>query len=166
MTLPSAQSAPRADAAYTHQRGVVCAVMTADCLPVLLCSTHGDEVAAVHAGWRGLLAGVIEQTLKTFNAPPHQIMAWLGPAIGPQAFEVGGEVRDAFINHNQAAAAFVPAGDKFYADLWQLARQRLQATGIESVSGGGVCTYQQIGQFFSYRRDGITGRMASLIWLI
>ncbi|SFN69842.1 conserved hypothetical protein [Izhakiella capsodis] len=167
VNLPTLQAVPRADAAYTQQRGVVCAVMSADCLPVLLCSQYGDEIAAVHAGWRGLLAGVLEQTLKSFRAPPRHIIAWLGPAIGPQAFEVGAEVRDAFINHNHATAAFfLPAGNRFYADLWQLARHRLQAAGIVTISGGGECTYQQAGQFFSYRRDGITGRMASLIWLI
>ncbi|PIJ50520.1 hypothetical protein BL250_15310 [Erwinia sp. OLTSP20] len=166
LTLPTWQSVCVADAAYTRTPDTVCAVMTADCLPVLLCSQQGDEVAAVHAGWRGLLAGVIEQTLKKFAAPAHQILAWLGPAIGPGAFEVGAEVRNAFIAENPlAAAAFAAAGDKFYADLWLLARQRLSLSGITTISGGGICTYQQTGHFFSYRRDGITGRMATLIWL-
>ncbi|MGD8163695.1 purine nucleoside phosphorylase YfiH [Pantoea sp. FN0307] len=157
----------RADAVWSNQAGRVCAVMTADCLPVLFCSFDGKEVAAAHAGWRGLCAGVLENTLRQFSAPPEEIHVWMGPAIGPEAFEVGPEVRAAFMAHDPAAAgAFRAAGDKFYADLWQLARQRLAAQGVASVSGGGRCTWHDSAHFFSWRRSGTTGRMASLIWLI
>ncbi|ARJ42646.1 hypothetical protein B1H58_11815 [Pantoea alhagi] len=157
----------RADAVWSNQAGTVCAVMTADCLPVLFCSFDGKEVAAAHAGWRGLCAGVLENTLRQFSAPPEEIHVWMGPAIGPEAFEVGPEVRAAFMAHDPAAAgAFRAAGDKFYADLWQLARQRLAAQGVASVSGGGRCTWHDSAHFFSWRRSGTTGRMASLIWLI
>ncbi|MER3383841.1 purine nucleoside phosphorylase YfiH [Pectobacterium aroidearum] len=155
------------DAAYTDKKGQVCAVMTADCLPVLFCAINGDEVAAAHAGWRGLHAGVLEETLACFRAQPTQIMAWLGPAIGPDAFEVGPEVRDAFIQHDSAAAsAFRPEGNKFFADIYQLARLRLRAAGVTQIFGGNACTVSEPHKFFSYRRDGVTGRMASLIWLI
>ena len=156
----------QADAVYTRQPGVVCAVMTADCLPVLFCSQDGKEVAAAHAGWRGLCAGVLEATLAAFTAPSEEIMVWFGPAIGPQAFEVGAEVRQAFIAQDaEDAAAFTPSGDKYYADIWQLARLRLQRKGVRHFTGGGLCTFSQPDQFFSYRRDGVTGRMASLVWL-
>ncbi|MCW2488589.1 polyphenol oxidase [Candidatus Symbiopectobacterium sp. NZEC127] len=156
-----------ADAAYTNQPGLVCAVMTADCLPVLFCSDSGDEVAAAHAGWRGLCSGVLEATLHHFRAPTSSVMAWLGPAIGPQAFEVGPEVRDAFIEQHPAAAdAFIAKDNKFIADIYQLARLRLQAQGVTKIFGGDACTVTQADKFFSYRRDGTTGRMASLIWLI
>ncbi|MGQ5288290.1 purine nucleoside phosphorylase YfiH [Pectobacterium actinidiae] len=155
------------DAAYTDKKGKVCAVMTADCLPVLFCAINGDEVAAAHAGWRGLHAGVLEETLACFRAQPEQIMAWLGPAIGPDAFEVGPEVRDAFIQHDMAAAsAFRPEGNKFFADIYQLASLRLRAAGVTQIYGGNTCTVSEPHKFFSYRRDGVTGRMASLIWLI
>lgn len=157
----------RADAAYTRTPGVVCAVMTADCLPVLFCSQDGQEVAAAHAGWRGLCNGVLEATINTFSAPASQIFAWLGPSIGADAFEVGPEVREAFIAQNPAAAAaFTPLGEKFYADLGLLAKQRLEASGVRHVWSSGQCTLNQSEQFFSFRRDGVTGRMASLIWLI
>jgi len=157
----------RADAAWSDRQGTVCAAMTADCLPVLFCSQDGKQVAAAHAGWRGLCAGVLEATLANFSCPASEIHAWLGPAIGPDAFEVGSEVYHAFVSQNQqAAAAFKPVGEKYYADIWLLARQRLEAQGIRSVSGGGLCTLTQAEQFFSFRRDGVTGRLASLIWLI
>ncbi|CAI0973107.1 Laccase domain protein yfiH [Serratia proteamaculans] len=157
----------QADAVYSNVPGQVCAVMTADCLPVLFYSQAGDEVAAAHAGWRGLCNGVLEQTLAAFAAQPGSISAWLGPAIGPQQFEVGPEVRAAFIAVDAvAAAAFTPQGDKFLADIYLLARQRLQRAGIHSIYGGDRCTVSEISHFFSYRRDGITGRLASLIWLI
>lgn len=157
----------QADAVYSNVPGQVCAVMTADCLPVLFCSQAGDEVAAAHAGWRGLCNGVLEQTLTAFDAEPGRINAWLGPAIGPQQFEVGPEVRAAFIAVDDAAAtAFTPMGDKFLADIYLLARQRLQRAGIHAIYGGDRCTVSEISHFFSYRRDGITGRLASLIWLI
>lgn len=163
----SAISDVQADAVYSRVTGQVCAVMTADCLPVLFCSLAGDEVAAAHAGWRGLCAGVLEQTMAQFNAAPSSIIAWLGPAIGPQQFEVGEEVKQAFIDiDTQAAAAFIPAGTKYLADIYLLARQRLQAVGIHAIYGGDHCTVSEKQLFFSYRRDGITGRMASLVWLI
>ncbi|WP_312240710.1 purine nucleoside phosphorylase YfiH [Pantoea sp.] len=156
-----------ADGAITRESGVVCAVMTADCLPVLFCSADGTEVAAAHAGWRGLCAGVLEQTLAQFHCEPGDVHAWLGPAIGPEAFEVGGEVRAAFMAQSpQAAEAFRPAGGKYYADIWLLARQRLLAAGVRSVSVEPRCTFSENGDFFSFRRDGVTGRMATLIWLI
>ncbi|MGO4746858.1 purine nucleoside phosphorylase YfiH [Serratia quinivorans] len=157
----------QADAVYSNVPGQVCAVMTADCLPVLFCSQAGDEVAAAHAGWRGLCNGVLEQTLAAFSAEPAGISAWLGPAIGPQQFEVGPEVRTAFIAVDAAAAlAFTPHGDKYLADIYLLARQRLQRAGVLAIYGGDRCTVSEISHFFSYRRDGITGRLASLIWLI
>lgn len=155
------------DATYTDKKGQVCVVMTADCLPVLFCAVNGDEVAAAHAGWRGLHAGILEETLACFRAQPSQIMAWLGPAIGPDAFEVGPEVRDAFIQHDAvAASAFRPEGNKFFADIYQLASLRLRSAGVTQIFGGNICTVSEPHKFFSYRRDGVTGRMASLIWLI
>ncbi len=158
---------PRADGRFSDRPGEVCAVLTADCLPVLLCNRRGTAVAAVHAGWRGMLAGVIEAALACFDDAPSAIMAWLGPAIGPGAFEVGGEVRAAFMAEDpRAAAHFVPGvGDRWLADLYGLARQRLARTGVSAVYGGGFCTFEDRARFFSYRRDGRTGRMASLIWL-
>ncbi|CNF05514.1 purine nucleoside phosphorylase YfiH [Yersinia nurmii] len=157
----------QADAVYSNVPGQVCAVMTADCLPVLFCSLSGDEVAATHAGWRGLCAGVLEQTLAEFSAKPSSIIAWLGPAIGPRQFEVGAEVKQAFVSADpQAALAFTPFGDKYLADIYLLARQRLESAGIHAVYGGDLCTVSDEQQFFSYRREGITGRLASLIWLI
>ncbi|WP_145518423.1 purine nucleoside phosphorylase YfiH [Yersinia bercovieri] len=157
----------RADAVYSRVAGQVCAVMTADCLPVLFCSLAGDEVAAAHAGWRGLCAGVLEQTLAQFKAAPSSIMAWLGPAIGPQQFEVGEDVKQAFSALDvQSTTAFIPSGSKYLADIYLLARLRLQAAGIHAIYGGDRCTVSEKQQFFSYRRDGITGRMASLVWLI
>ncbi len=157
----------RADASYSNTPGTVCAVMTADCLPVLFCNRDGTEVAAAHAGWRGLCAGVLEETVACFADKPENILAWLGPAIGPDAFEVGPEVRDAFMAEDIAAdSAFRPVGEKYYADIYTLARQRLARVGVEHVFGGDRCTFCQKGDFFSYRRDKTTGRMASFIWLI
>jgi len=157
----------QADACYTQQPGVVCAVLTADCLPLLLCDRAGTRVAAVHAGWRGLANGVIESALEGFGAVGGEILAWLGPAIGPRAFEVGDEVRAEFVAHDaRAVAAFQPArAGHWYADLYTLARQRLTACAVSAVYGGDYCTYTDAARFFSYRRDGSTGRMASLIWL-
>ncbi|XBS70653.1 purine nucleoside phosphorylase YfiH [Acerihabitans sp. KWT182] len=158
---------PRADAAYACAVGRVCAVMTADCLPVLFCNRSGTEVAAAHAGWRGLCAGILEQTLSCFQSNPSDILAWLGPAIGPGAFEVGPEVREAFASHDfHAGEAFIPHGEKYFADIYQLARLRLYAAGISQIYGGDRCTVTESSTFFSYRRDGVTGRMASLVWLI
>lgn len=146
--LPADNVIPNADAAITRESGVVCAVMTADCLPVLFCSDDGLEVAAAHAGWRGLCNGVLEQTLRQFQSPASEIHVWLGPAISPKAFEVGAEVREAFMTHDaQADAAFRPAGDKYFANIWQLARQRLQAAGVHSISGSPRCTFTEADDF-------------------
>lgn len=156
-----------ADAAIAHQPDRVCAVMTADCLPVLLCDRAGTVVAAAHAGWRGLAAGVLEATIKKMDVPASELLAWLGPAIGPKCFEVGDEVRASFVDKDpDAALAFVATSPgKWLADIYTLARQRLQAAGVNSISGGDFCTFTEAERFFSYRRDGVTGRMASLIWL-
>ncbi|NKN33946.1 peptidoglycan editing factor PgeF [Marichromatium bheemlicum] len=157
----------QADAAVSAWPGRVCAVLTADCLPLLLCDREGTRVAAVHAGWRGLAGGVIERTLAALALEPSRLLAWLGPAIGPSAFEVGPEVRARFVDLDVAAAdAFRPGrAGRWLADLFMLARQRLVAAGVPAVYGGGQCTHIDPQRFFSYRRDGTTGRMASLIWL-
>lgn len=156
-----------ADAAVARQPGQVCAVLTADCLPVLFCDRAGSVVAAAHAGWRGLADGVLEATVAAMQVAPEGILAWMGAAIGPQAFEVGDDVREAFVaRHPEAAAAFAPhAPGKWLADLYRLARVRLDHAGVHAIYGGGRCTYQEADSFYSYRRDGVTGRMASLIWL-
>jgi YfiH family protein len=163
--VDAAYGACEADAAYTDQAGRVCAVLTADCLPILLCDTHGARVAAVHAGWRGLAAGVIEAALDAMGAK--NLLVWLGPAIGPQTFEVGDEVRAVFMAHDaKAQQAFRPSGGgRWLADIYRLARQRLAARGVARVYGGGECTYSDAERFYSHRRDGKTGRMATLIWL-
>jgi YfiH family protein len=166
-----AANAPEADAQYTRTPGLGCAVLTADCLPVLLCSRDGTEVAAAHAGWRGLSAGVLEHTVAALATPADQLLAWLGPAIGPAAFEVGEEVREAFLHEGGDPAlerCFEPAGrpGRWLADLCGLARVRLAAIGVSACFGGGWCTYTDRERFFSYRRDGITGRMASLIYIV
>lgn len=166
-TLPVSSTEPViADAVFSDQPGQVCAVMTADCLPVLFCDASGSQVAAAHAGWRGLAAGVLEHTLARFSAGA-EIMAWLGPAIGPMAFEVGNEVVQQFTAIDpQAEAAFVrQSKHKWLADLYQLARLRLQHAGVQAIYGGSYCTFTQDEWFYSYRRDGQTGRMASCIWL-
>ncbi len=157
-----------ADAAVCRDRGVACAVMTADCLPVLFCDRAGSVVAAAHAGWRGLCSGVLERTLASMAVAPKDVMAWMGAAIGPGAFEVGAEVREAFCENNtEDAAAFTcgAAEGKWMADLYALARRRLERSGVGSIHGGNLCTYTDSARFFSYRRDGVTGRMAALIWL-
>ncbi|WP_328985600.1 peptidoglycan editing factor PgeF [Thiorhodovibrio winogradskyi] len=161
------QAIPCADSSLTHRLDRVCAVLTADCLPLLLCERQGRAVAAVHAGWRGLLAGVIEQTVARLAESPEKIAAWLGPAIGQDAFEVGPEVRAAFVAADaQATLAFKPSpGARWLADLYTLARQRLRQTGVNDISGGHHCTFTDQERFYSYRRDGRTGRMATLIWL-
>lgn len=153
---------PVADASFASSPNTVCAVLTADCLPILL--TDGHTVAAVHAGWRGILAGIIEQAL---SVPSWQRrpMAWLGPAIGPDAFEVGPEIRDAFLARcPDFAAAFYAHGKRYLADLYGLAKLILKAHGVDAIYGGDFCTYREPQRFFSYRRDGVCGRMASLIW--
>ena len=165
-----ARSGVEADASFTRQRGVVCAVLTADCLPLLFCDRAGSVVAAAHAGWRGLADGILEASVAAMQVPPGEILAWMGAAIGPQAFEVGDEVREAFVSqHTEAAAAFLrhPSSvpGKWLADLYRLARIRLARVGVDAVYGGGRCTFSEAESFYSYRRDGVTGRMASLIWL-
>lgn len=155
-----------ADAALSRQ-GRVCAVMTADCLPILLCSRDGAVVAAVHAGWRGLQAGVIEVTVEQMRIAGKDLLAWLGPAIGPAAFEVGEEVRDAFLAQDQAAASCFSATQrrgKYLANLPELARQRLRGLGLNAIYGGAYCTVSEPGSFYSFRRDQRCGRMVSLIW--
>jgi YfiH family protein len=157
----------QADASWSKIQGVACTIMTADCLPALFCNRQGTQVAAAHAGWRGLAAGVLEATVDSFADAPSQILVWLGPSIGPQAFEVGPEVRDAFMaTHPETAEAFVPSvnAGKFMADIYQLARLRLAAHGVTAVYGGGWSTYNDE-RFFSYRRGARTGRFASLVWI-
>lgn len=156
-----------ADASWTATPGIACAAMTADCLPALFCNRAGTRVAAAHAGWRGLAAGVLEATLDTLDVPAEDVLVWLGPAIGPKAFEVGPEVREVFINQlPEAAEAFVPSDNagKFMADIYLLARLRLAERGVTAVYGGGFCTVTDP-RFFSYRRASRTGRFASLVWL-
>lgn len=165
--LPCDSLLKSADAATTRTINQVCAVLTADCLPVFFCDQSGTQVAVAHAGWRGLCAGVLESTLAQFDEKD-DVMAWLGPAIGPSAFEVGDDVREAFLlEDSEAALAFRPSQQpgKWLADLYQLARQRLLSAGIKQVYGGDYCTFTESERFFSYRRDGMTGRMASVIWL-
>lgn len=156
-----------ADAVWADQPGQVCAIMSADCLPVLFCDLAGEVVAAAHAGWRGLAAGVLESTVAAMRRPPAELMAWLGPAISPQSFEVGDEVRERFLVADPAAGiCFQPSPNgRWLADLYGLARSRLMRAGVTAVYGGGFCTVGQPELFYSYRREGRTGRMASLIWL-
>ena len=164
--LPAAVSGP-ADAAVTFSAGTVCAVLVADCLPVILASSDGGRVGVVHAGWRGLAAGVVEAAVAALDCEPSNLVAWLGPAIGPTAFEVGGEVRKAFMARDPGAAAgFRPGREgRWLADLAALARRRLAASGVGAVYGGNLCTWSDPARFYSYRRDGATGRMAALAWL-
>lgn len=163
----SAQGVPTADAAVAHEPGAVLAVLTADCLPVLLAARDASAIGIAHAGWRGLAAGVIEATVAQMRAAPSEVVAWLGPAIGPDAFEVGEEVRRAFVDGDPGAATAFSSGrpGKWQADLYALARRRLAAAGVAEVRGGGYCTFTDRERFFSFRRDGRTGRMASLLWL-
>ena len=154
-----------ADASYTDLAGRVCVVMTADCLPVLLCNQQGTEVAAAHAGWRGLCDGVIEASVAKFASKPSELIAYLGPAIGPSAFEVGADVRAAFMAKDpNAESCFIARGDKYLADIIGLAKLRLKQLGITQIYSADICTVLNQ-DYFSYRRDKITGRMASLIWL-
>lgn len=161
-----ADNVPDADAAYTSEVGRVCVVMTADCLPVTLASDDGQEIAIAHAGWRGLECGVIETTIRAFKAAPANLLVWLGPAISRDAFEVGEDVRAAFLAQDKAAAACFALNERgrWQADLYGLARRRLAAAGITRVYGGAMCTHGDPGRFFSYRRDGQCGRMASFVF--
>ena len=156
-----------ADAAFTRVCGVVCTVQVADCLPVLFCDREGTCVAAAHAGWRGLSAGVLEQTIAALGLPASRLIAWLGPAIGPRAFEVGADVLSAFAQSDPSHSAFAAAADpgKWLADLFALARERLASAGLSAISGGGLCSFSDPARFFSHRRDRITGRQAAFIWL-
>ena len=156
-----------ADAAFTKDKGVVCTVMAADCMPVLLADEKGEAVAAAHAGWRGLSAGVIEATVGAMGVPAQRLLAWLGPAIGPKVYEVGAEVREAFVaKDSRAESAFAPTRPGHWnLDLYAVARQRLAAVGITRVSGGDFCTHREKERFFSYRRDKAMQRMAAAIWL-
>ena len=168
LTLPYSGKNLEADATYTTQTNQVCLVMTADCLPVLFTNRQGNAVAAAHAGWRGLCDGILEETVKCFQCPSDEIIAWLGPAISRTAFQVGGEVVQQFIAQDpQAESAFIADPNtpgKYLGDLYQIAKQRLNQLGINQISGGEHCTYTEKDKFFSYRRDGKTGRMASFIW--
>jgi len=173
-----------ADGSYTTQANVVSVVLTADCLPVLVCTRQGDGVAALHAGWRGLANGILEQGIEKLLAAtkrrPEDLLVWLGPAIGPENFEVGEDVRQSFLQqsmqnshyYTQIEQCFTPSKNtsdeknKWFADIYQLARIRLSLMGVENCSGGNYCTYNDKEKFYSYRRDGKTGRMASLIWLV
>ncbi|NOQ87589.1 MAG: peptidoglycan editing factor PgeF [Gammaproteobacteria bacterium] len=156
-----------ADASFSRKKGVVCAVMTADCLPVFFCNQAGNEVAVAHAGWRGLHAGIISNTIAAMQTPADEILVSLGPAIGPQMFEVGEEVLHAFVSKNSInKTAFVATSqDRYLCDIYQLAHIELQSIGIGQAAGGGYCTYSEAHRFYSYRKQQNTGRMASLIWL-
>lgn len=156
-----------ADASFSRLPQQVCVVMTADCLPVFFCDRQGSVVAAAHAGWRGLAGGILEATIISMQRPGSDVMAWLGPAIGAKVYEVSTDVRDAFIQQTpEAESAFVATrAGHWLMDMYQLARQRLQASGVTQIYGGDFCTYTDSERFYSFRRDGVTGRMASLIWL-
>jgi len=158
---------PEADASVTTLPDTVCAVLVADCMPVFLADERGEAVGVAHAGWRGLSVGVIEATVASFPCPPARLVAWLGPAIGPRVYEVGDEVRTAFVANDAAAAdAFLPTRPGHWlADLYALARRRLARCGVGRVSGGTFCTYSEPERFYSFRRDRVTGRMAALVWL-
>ncbi|MCK7593315.1 peptidoglycan editing factor PgeF [Pseudomarimonas salicorniae] len=156
-----------ADAAVTADPGEVLAILTADCLPILLCAEDASEVAGIHAGWRGLAAGIVERGVEAMRAAPERLMAWIGPAAGPQRYEVGAEVREAFTAaSSEAEAAFAPTRPGHWlCDLPRLARQRLAAAGVGRVYGGGHCTISDPARFYSHRRDGRSGRMATLVWI-
>ena len=166
---------PEADGAYTSSRNIACAVLTADCLPVLMCNKQGTEVAAVHAGWRGLAAGILTEALLRFRSPPEHVQCYLGPAISQSAFQVGKDVHDAFCEaatsrtyaeHPSSAFVSEPnVSGKLYADIYRLARSELRGAGVRDISGGDYCTFSERERFYSFRRDGSTGRMASLIWI-
>jgi YfiH family protein len=156
-----------ADASVSRKPGRVCAVLTADCLPLLLCERHGCAVAAVHCGWRGLAAGIIENTVRELGCKPGHMIAWMGPAIGPENYEVGMDVFEAFTTDSaDAGTAFTPGRPGHWQlDLYELVRLELARLGVGAVYGGDFCTYSDVDRFYSYRRDGETGRQASLVWL-
>lgn len=165
-SLPGQMPVIEADAQVSSDTGVVCAILTADCLPVLFCDRRGTQVASAHAGWRGLAAGVLENTIAAMDAPANELIAWMGPAIGPSAYEVGSDVKDAFSHDEiEGANAFVERGSRWLFDLYAMARHRLHKAGVIHTSGGEYCTLGDSRRFFSYRRDRITGRMATLVWL-
>jgi hypothetical protein len=166
-TLADGTKPPEADAAMTRRPGRVCAILSADCLPVLLAADSGTAVVAAHAGWRGLAGGVIEAAVRALALAPGSLMAWLGPAIGPGHFEVGAEVRDLMLaDDSEASVAFIPnARGRFLANLPALARRRLNRLGVRRIYGGGECTFSRADRYFSHRRDGMTGRQTTLIWL-
>ena len=151
------------DALVSFEPRQVCVVLTADCLPVLFCNRRGDRVGIAHAGWRGLANGILEATVRALDEAPGELMAWMGPAIGPQSFEVGSDVAEAF--PREFPAGFTAHGGRFLLDIYALAKLKLAALGVHAVYGGAYCTMSDPERFFSYRRDGVTGRMASLIWL-
>ena len=173
--VPQASQAASADGSYSDKTNTVCAILTADCLPVLFCNQSGSQIAAAHAGWRGLCGGILRKTVATFKHSPDQVMAYLGPAIGPQVFEVGAEVLQAFLHsaqnaqHKQAVIEAFKAvdgsADKYLADLYALARAELVASGVIDIYGGNYCSYSDSERFYSYRRESKTGRNASLVWL-
>lgn len=155
-----------ADAQFAREKFAVCAVLAADCLPVLFCDRQATVVAAAHAGWRGLAAGVLENTVAAMGVNSAELMAWMGPAIGPAVYQVGDEVKAAFVDQQAAGAdAFRPDGDRWLFDLYAMARHCLQRLGVGHISGGNFCTFSDTERFFSYRRDQVTGRMANLVWL-
>ena len=160
-------SGKQADGIISNTINHVCPILTADCLPILLCNQQGDTVAAIHAGWRGLANGIVERAIANFSGSTKDILVWLGPAIGPEQFEVGQDVVNAFVHHDVLAKqAFRQTDDTHYmADIYLLARQRLNALGVSEIYGGQFCTVNDPERFFSYRRDQATGRMASLIWI-
>lgn len=169
ISLPYTKKNIDADAVYTNQPNQVCAVMTADCLPLLVTNKEGNEVAAIHAGWRGLCNGIIENTINMFDSARNEIYVWLGPAISQKAFQVGEEVREQFVSYNQDAISAFKKDElhngKYFADLFKLAEQRLHALGITNIFGGDHCTFTENENFFSYRKEKNTGRMLSLIWI-
>jgi len=158
---------PKADASVSENCNRICAVMTADCLPILLCTREGTQVAAIHAGWRGLANNIVGETLKHFKCNPSEVLVWLGPAISKKAFEVGEDVYEAFMKDNMASEThFTPAGpEKYFFDMYAAARHQFNNLGVTAITGGEYCTYNDKERFYSYRRDGVTGRMVSMIWM-
>jgi YfiH family protein len=168
INAPLGATQVKGDAVVSHTPGLVCAVKIADCMPVLFAARDGSAIGAAHAGWRGLSGGVLERTVEALRVAPEQLVAWMGPCIGRTAFEVGEDVRDAFVAHDPLAAQhFVPRviPGKFHCDMYAIARQRLRAIGVTDVSGGKYCTFNQADLFFSHRREPITGRMAAFVWI-